>query len=174
MQEVKHRNDHIYTRFRKLLADKSRRFYNFSNEHHRETYVERKPQESPNDRNDRAIRVVCQFYKRHLGELGSRVVHITNDAASRELATQEGLQAQTMAHFVKTHTKDPEILDRLAAVGATAQADQGGARDEYAAHLGLKEMQSRLKQGDLLQGILTLTPPFCEPQYPRRPEGGGV
>jgi len=157
MQEVKHRNGHIYTRFRKLLADKSRRFYNFSNEHHRETYIERKAAESPNDRNDRAIRVVCQYYKKHLGELGERVLHITNDAASREFATQEGLTAQTMDQFVKSHTKDPEILDRLAAVGATAQAsDAQGAKDEYTHHLSLKEVQSQLKTGGLMQGLIRI------------------
>jgi exosome complex exonuclease DIS3/RRP44 len=33
----------------------------FSNEHHRLTYIERQPQETPNDRNDRAIRVASRW-----------------------------------------------------------------------------------------------------------------
>ncbi len=33
---------------------------------HRNTFVLRKPGESPNDRNDRAIRRIAQFYNEHL------------------------------------------------------------------------------------------------------------
>lgn len=77
---------------------------------YRNTFVLRKPGESPNDRNDRAIRKIAQFYnehlkqqskrkkyfisniKNHLGDLVS-IVLLTDDVANRDLARQDGLIA---------------------------------------------------------------------------------
>ena len=42
---------------RDIISNPDRKFYVFSNEHHKETYVEREKDEFSNDRNDRAIRV---------------------------------------------------------------------------------------------------------------------
>ena len=39
-----------------------RNWFVFVNEHHAETYVERRPGESANDRNDRAIRRAAAWY----------------------------------------------------------------------------------------------------------------
>lgn len=63
--------------------------------------MERKPGETANDRNDRAIRVACSWYQSHLEESqktrGSenkiKIVLLTQDAKNRELAIQEGLIA---------------------------------------------------------------------------------
>jgi hypothetical protein len=57
---VQHRNRKLYARLRKCIAEKDN-WYVFSNEHHRLTYIERQPQETPNDRNDRAIRVASRW-----------------------------------------------------------------------------------------------------------------
>lgn len=35
LEEVKHRNNAVYTRLRALVADPDRRFFVFSNEHHK-------------------------------------------------------------------------------------------------------------------------------------------
>ncbi len=56
LDETRHRNVGLYNRLRKCTGDVTKQFVVFSNEHHRETYVQRKPGESANDRNDRAIR----------------------------------------------------------------------------------------------------------------------
>ena len=53
LQEVKHRQGSVYSRLRALIADPARHWCCFVNEHHRECFVERRPGESPNDRNDR-------------------------------------------------------------------------------------------------------------------------
>jgi exosome complex exonuclease DIS3/RRP44 len=64
LDEVRHRSVHIHQRLRALLTkhgggsvanDPSRRFYLFSNEHHRDTYIEKDADETPNDRNDRGM-----------------------------------------------------------------------------------------------------------------------
>jgi len=47
LQEVKHRNYKLYQRMRTLLNTNGSAFV-FANEHHRDTYVERLPGESPN------------------------------------------------------------------------------------------------------------------------------
>ena len=68
----------------------------------RDTYVERKPGESANDRNDRAIRTACSWYQTHLLEASKegkgkkkdiKVVMLTQDVKNRELAIKEGLLA---------------------------------------------------------------------------------
>ena len=40
----------------------------FSNEFHRETFVQRQPGESPNDHSDRAIRRAAEWYQAQLGD----------------------------------------------------------------------------------------------------------
>eukprot|EP00897_Mesotaenium_endlicherianum_P007577 jgi/Mesen1/6848/ME000351S05966 len=67
LEEVKHKNLSAYNRLRALCSNPLRRFFVFSNEHHRSTYIKADPGETPNDRNDRAIRVAAKWYKEHLG-----------------------------------------------------------------------------------------------------------
>jgi hypothetical protein len=67
----------------------------------RDTYVERKPSERANDRNDRAFQTTCHWYQTLLEErqkmLGAgkkfKIILLTQDAENRELAIQEGLHA---------------------------------------------------------------------------------
>jgi exosome complex exonuclease DIS3/RRP44 len=53
LNEVKANNVPYYTRLRELIATPEKHFYVFSNEFHSETFTEKLPNESPNDRNDR-------------------------------------------------------------------------------------------------------------------------
>eukprot|EP00435_Cladocopium_sp_Y103_P030795 s2621_g7.t1 len=73
------------------------------NEFFRETYVERLPQESQNDRNDRAIRRVAHWYRRHI--VGPEVVLLTDDKACQGKAVQDGLLALRAAEFVEKMRK---------------------------------------------------------------------
>nr|GMD49302.1 exosome complex exonuclease RRP44 homolog A [Ipomoea batatas] len=52
------------------------------------------PGESPNDRNDRAIRVATQWYQNHLGGT-AKVLLITNDRENKRKASEEGIPAET-------------------------------------------------------------------------------
>lgn len=68
----------------------------------RDTYVERKPGESPNDRNDRAIRVATSWYTTHLSASQPKaknkhisMVLLTDDADNCQKAKAEGLIAST-------------------------------------------------------------------------------
>ncbi|XP_019158042.1 PREDICTED: exosome complex exonuclease RRP44 homolog A-like isoform X2 [Ipomoea nil] len=53
LEEVKNKNISVYNRLRALCSNSLRKFFVFSNEYHKDTYVKAMPGESPNDRNDR-------------------------------------------------------------------------------------------------------------------------
>lgn len=62
----------------------------------RETFIEREPGESANDRNDRAIRMAVRWYSQHLKTFesdtdGLKVVLLTNDQGNKEKAQENGL-----------------------------------------------------------------------------------
>lgn len=73
----------------------------------RDSYVERAPNEKPNDRNDRAIRVATAWYESHLfpcqidvsRDQQIRIVLLTDDVANRELAQRDGLLACSGNYF---------------------------------------------------------------------------
>lgn len=72
----------------------------------RETYIEREPGEKVNDRNDRAIRVACQWYDNHLNfdNHKIKVVLLTDDVKNRQLAAEDGIfVASSRIHFILTY-----------------------------------------------------------------------
>ncbi|KAL6756016.1 hypothetical protein V8C86DRAFT_129914 [Haematococcus lacustris] len=137
LEEVRHKNSAAYTRLRALTAPAQahKRFYVFANEHHRETFIKAEPGESPNDRNDRAIRIATKWYADRLqGKM--RVLMLSNDAASRRKAVEEGVEALGVAAYVSSLRTDvPELLDLVAAAVAGA-AGEGGDEESMAAGLG--------------------------------------
>ena len=76
----------------------------------RDTYVEREPGESSNDRNDRAIRTAAKWYQKHLhlcsenaGTVDKmKVVLLTNDTDNRNKAKADGIMTYT--GMVMTYT----------------------------------------------------------------------
>ena len=154
LQEVKHRNSGIYKRLRDIIANKKRKFYVFSNEHRKETFVDRREGESANDRNDRAIRTCVQWYNEHLiaGFAPSeppRVVLLTNDRANKQKATASGITALTVLEYVQTKSNAIHLLDRLA---QTEDDSLLPAKKLFPEHLPLSTIQSGLKSGKYLQG----------------------
>ncbi|KAK1353847.1 Exosome complex exonuclease rrp44 [Heracleum sosnowskyi] len=111
LEEAKNKNLSVYNRLRALCSNSLRNFFVFSNEYHKDTYVKAMAGESPNDRNDRAIRVATQWYQNHLGSR-VRVLLITNDRENKRKATDEGISAETVESFVKS-LGQPELLDLL-------------------------------------------------------------
>lgn len=118
LQEVRHRSAPVYKRLKDLIHEEERHFYTFTNEHHRcakciatslfwlllwtgslvsfysyrETFIEREPGESANDRNDRAIRVAAKWYSEHLAKPDDpKLVLLTNDVANKQKAEESGL-----------------------------------------------------------------------------------
>jgi uncharacterized protein YdaT len=81
-----------------------------------DTYIERKEGESPNDRNDRAIRRACEWYQNHLKDM--EIVFITDDVEQMQKAKAEGLHVYTMAQYADTFEDVPELAELVAAAYA--------------------------------------------------------
>ncbi|RUS28301.1 hypothetical protein BC938DRAFT_482045 [Jimgerdemannia flammicorona] len=139
LEELRHLSLPIHTRLRKVIADIDRRFYVFSNEHHRETYIDKLKDESPNDRNDRArteilLRIdfnglMASFQHSNSGshELPDRpavaVVMISDDANNRAKAKEAKIQAFSVKEYVGTMVNYPELMDMVAEGGSSMDVD---------------------------------------------------
>jgi exosome complex exonuclease DIS3/RRP44 len=98
LEELRNRSLPLYNRLRALTASQDKRFYVFHNEFRQETYVKRLPGETINDRNDRAVRVACAWYKRHLEDAvaGTKnrcpeIVMLSDDKGNLQKAREEGI-----------------------------------------------------------------------------------
>ncbi|KAL0912834.1 hypothetical protein M5K25_016243 [Dendrobium thyrsiflorum] len=109
LEEVRNKNMAVYNRIKALCTNAMKNFFVFSNEHHRDTYVKEMVGESPNDRNDRAIRVAAHWYQSHLGG-STQILLITNDRENKKKAIEEGLSAETVESYVRS-LEQPNLLD---------------------------------------------------------------
>ncbi|OAE18374.1 hypothetical protein AXG93_1783s1030 [Marchantia polymorpha subsp. ruderalis] len=160
LEEVKNKDLSVYNRLRTICSNPARNFFVFSNENHRDTYIKGLAGESPNDRNDRAIRVASKWYHEHLGP-ASKVVLVTNDAENKRKALEEGIDAQTVEDFVRK-LGQAELLDLLVGAGTedaqtTADADDNRPSKRkviYPEHKLMSEITSGLHKGIYHQGKL--------------------
>lgn len=138
-----------------MTNNQEKHFYTFTNEHHRETYVEQEQGENANDRNDRAIRVAAKWYNEHLKKLSAenqpQVIFITNDRKNKEKAVEEGIPAFTCEEYVKSLTANPELIDRLACLSEEGNEIESG-KIIFSEHLPLSKLQQGIKSGIYLQG----------------------
>ena len=131
LEECRARSKASYDRLRALCQDPAKRFFVFANEHHRDTYVKTEAGESPNDRNDRAIRVATKFYARALP--GKRVVLLTNDRGNLAKAKAEGIDAVHARAFAAEHAASAPDMADLVAHAAFDDDDAEPASDAAAA-----------------------------------------
>jgi hypothetical protein len=89
----------------------------------RDTYVQQEAGESPNDRNDRAIRVAAAWYTARLP--GQKIILLTDDADNRRKAGDMGVEALGSAVYAKQRAAEqPELQDLVTA--AAAARDEAG------------------------------------------------
>ncbi|KAB1267768.1 Exosome complex exonuclease RRP44 [Camelus dromedarius] len=155
LQEVRNRSAPVYKRIRDVTNNQEKHFYTFTNEHHRETYVEQEQGENSNDRNDRAIRVAAKWYNEHLKKMSAenqlQVIFITNDRKNKEKAIEEGIPAFTCEEYIKSLTANPELIDRLACLSEEGNEIESG-KIIFSEHLPLSKLQQGIKSGTYLQG----------------------
>ncbi|KAF9581039.1 exosome catalytic subunit dis3 [Lunasporangiospora selenospora] len=154
LEEVKHLSPSIYKRVRDMITDREKRFYVFSNEHHRETFIEKLKDESPNDRNDRAIRVATKWYGNHIKDLkpSVSVVMMSDDSANRDKAAADSLQAASAKQYIES-LDDTELLDMLT---SATDLDEGN-RIIYAEHLTPLHLSNGIKNGKFYQGKIGIS-----------------
>ncbi|EHB18154.1 Exosome complex exonuclease RRP44 [Heterocephalus glaber] len=155
LQEVRNRSAPVYKRIRDVTNNQEKHFYTFTNEHHRETYVEQEQGENANDRNDRAIRVAAKWYNEHLKKMSAenqlQVIFITNDCRNKEKAVEEGIPAFTCEEYIKSLTANPELIDRLACLSDEGNEIESG-KIIFSEHLPLSKLQQGIKSAVYLQG----------------------
>ncbi|EGG17840.1 putative exoribonuclease [Cavenderia fasciculata] len=164
LDEVKNQNFTIYNRIREVIKDKTRSFYVYSNEHSKFTAITRDSGETPNDRNDRAIRVATEWYKSHLHKLNIKVVLVTNDRDNATKAKKLGMDVKTIKELVfEMSDQFPSLVDKLSSPeDAVDSADPNNAsavsskkeRFSFAEHRPTAVLTEELKQGKVFQGIL--------------------
>ncbi|KAF3708111.1 Exosome complex exonuclease RRP44 [Channa argus] len=156
LQEVRHRSAPIYKRLKDIIHEKEKHFYTFTNEHHRDTFIEREPGESANDRNDRAIRVAAKWYSQHLKASESnqeelKVVLLTNDLGNKQKAEESGLLVHKCEEYIKSLIANPELVDRLA-LSNDDRNETTSSKVLFPEHLPLSRIQAGIKNGSFLQG----------------------
>ena len=137
----------------------------FSNEHHQATYVEKLDGESPNDRNDRAIRTAALWYAEHVqqqpragGAAPAEVVMMTEDRGNREKALAEGLASVSITEFVQARAvTHPALVELLASVRSAEKERQRRSEWVYAVHLSAEEAQRGLLSGALRRGVFKVS-----------------
>ncbi|XP_006467105.1 exosome complex exonuclease RRP44 homolog A [Citrus sinensis] len=159
LDEVKNKNLSVYNRIRALCSNSLRNFYVFSNTFHKDTHVDKMDKESPNDLNDRAIRVATQWYQKHLGD-ATKVLLVTNDRENMRKATEQGIFAETIESYVKS-LGQPNLLDLLVhpASEDVNMEDVEDLRPSkrkviYTEHKPMSEITSGLRRGIYHQGKL--------------------
>ncbi|XP_053311384.1 exosome complex exonuclease RRP44 [Spea bombifrons] len=155
LQEARRRSAPVYKRIRDLTNNTEKFFYTFTNEHHRETYIEQEKGETANDRNDRAIRTAAKWYTDHIKKSENmanfQVLLITNDRKNKEKAVEEGIVAYTCEEYVKSLVANPELVDRLASVSDEQNEIESG-KIIFPEHLPLSKLQQGIKSGTYVQG----------------------
>lgn len=121
---------------------------------YRDTYVEREPGESANDRNDRAIRVATAWYERHLNRSTNdnskmHVVLLTDDKQNLEKARAEGITCSNVTDYINGLKDCPQLQDKLSAKGFSGMDKKAAI---YPPHLTVSEIHEGIKSGKLLQG----------------------
>ncbi|KAK0537647.1 exosome catalytic subunit dis3 [Tilletia horrida] len=162
LSEVKHRSMPLYKRLLALLAEPERRWHVFWNEFHAQTTVHAKPGESPNDLNDRAIRLAASWYRSHLfptlvsseDAAPLDVILLSDDADNVRRAKDAGLPAMPVREYIKGLPNYDQLSDLLSARFTDAPAEGGTRSAEalYPQHMSLAELNAGVKSGALYQG----------------------
>lgn len=122
-----------------------------------DTYIERLPKESSNDRNDRAIRKAAVWYQNHLnksvkerkGGKKIKIVLLTDDADNRKKADSDGIIAFSVRDYVKSLTETPNLEDKLSLKEYGSEHDKNPLCPP---HLTLISIHDGIKNGKLYQG----------------------
>lgn len=163
MEETRAKSRTSYERLRAMCRDKGKRFFVFSNEHHRETYARDEPGETPNDRNDRAIRMAAAFYRRVIPKSAcERVVLVTNDRGNARKAKEEAVEVMSVSEWIASISEDASLRDLVVSGGGAEIPDEreskrargGAAKGDkvFSDHLGVDEIKQGLASGKLIKG----------------------
>lgn len=165
LEEVKNRSFPIYQRLRNLVKSEDKRFIVFHNEYNEQTYINRNKNETINDRNDRAIRKVAQWYQTHLPSK-IKTFFICNDKDNRNKAIKEGIDARSLVEYIESLPNADDLSDLIPQDDSTFENDKNsttataGLDDEetsFPEYYSNARIMAGIKNGTLYQGILNVS-----------------
>ncbi|GEQ72090.1 hypothetical protein JCM33374_g5776 [Metschnikowia sp. JCM 33374] len=159
LEEVKNRSFPIYQRVRSLVKAADKRFVVFHNEFHEETFVQRKKDESINDRNDRAIRKCASWYRQHLNDNNSKipinVILVCNDRDNRDKARKDGTDARTLVEYIESLTNGDQLKDLIP--NEHESFDKKSSEISFPEYYTNSRTMAGIKNGTLYQGMLNIS-----------------
>ncbi|KAG5988550.1 hypothetical protein E4U43_004715 [Claviceps pusilla] len=161
LEELKNRSLPLYNRLIGLTKSEDKRFYVFFNDFRLETYVNREPNETVNDRNDRAVREAVKWYGEHLSRNKAAkvpaIVMLSDDQENLRKAREQNLNALSLRTYVKSLEGGEKLLDLVA-----ESQSQGGFQKPsqmlYPEYYSLSKMMTGVKAGLMHQGIFNVSP----------------
>jgi exosome complex exonuclease DIS3/RRP44 len=158
MNEVKTQNLKIYGRLLALMHDASRRIVPFSNEHHRETFEGRKPEQTSQQYTHHLVMKAASWLAAHLEHtgIGIRVIIDT------PVVEKQGLDVQTTEAFVAAAGKTfADLLEMVAALPTEGELSGAGARASavkvFRDHWSSTRITAALKNRTAFQGTMRIT-----------------
>ncbi|KAG6000093.1 hypothetical protein E4U21_005817 [Claviceps maximensis] len=161
LEELKNRSLPLYNRLIGLTKSEDKRFYVFFNDFRLETYINREPNETVNDRNDRAVREAVKWYGEHLSRTKAAkvpaIVMLSDDQENLRKAREQNLNAVSLRTYVKSLEDGDKLLDLVA-----ESQSQGGFKKPsqmlYPEYYSLSKMMTGIKAGLMHQGIFNVSP----------------
>ena len=142
-----------------LIRNVEKRFYLFFNEFRSETYVQRKENESINDRNDRAIRKATAWYSQHLPKKKNiTILLLSNDRANLSAAVSEGLTALTLREYVSKLQDGDRLLDLISEGVESRDIRLKSGELLYPDYYSNSKIATLLKDGSIHQGVFRVSP----------------
>ncbi|KAG5474265.1 hypothetical protein LSCM1_03044 [Leishmania martiniquensis] len=177
MSEVQNRNKAIYARLQRLLGDDKKQCFAFANDRHEQTHCMQKKGESPNDFNDRAIRVAAQWYARHVAAAfpgsadasATNVIVVSHDRAfkqamdaSEEAQRVSNLRCVSLREYIKrTIASDSDLLEKIEFEEPEGMKESPTTRQLFRPYLSTTAMDAGVHDGSLLQGKLRVSETNC-------------
>ncbi|KIO27825.1 hypothetical protein M407DRAFT_7135 [Tulasnella calospora MUT 4182] len=168
LEEVRHRSLPLYSRLKQLSQSEDKPVWIFYNEFSSETSIVRREEETPNDRNDRGIRVATQWYNVHLEEARHQspskqkaaevplVVLLTDDAKNRKFAGELGIPTVRVRDYVAGLADAEHLVDVLAVDEEDTAAEEIHIMSKraplYTEHLSVSSCRAGVESGHFHQG----------------------
>ncbi|KAI0287919.1 RNB-domain-containing protein [Russula brevipes] len=164
LEEVRHRSLPLYNRLKALMKSDENRTWMFYNEFRSETAVVREVGETPNDRNDRAIRVGTAWYNTHISLTRPpirgqpqpalpTVVLLTDDVDNRLKAEKDGIPCSSVRRYVEGMPESIQLLDLLSAGSNSIEPTTAAGRPPlYPEYLTTGALMAGIKASQLHQG----------------------
>ncbi|KAL2850878.1 hypothetical protein BJX68DRAFT_73988 [Aspergillus pseudodeflectus] len=166
LEELKNQSLPLYNRLLALIKTDEKRFYLFFNEFRLETHVKRGPDESINDRNDRAVRTVAKWYSEHLRAVTKSkkekavpaIVVITDDKENLRKAKEENVTALSLENYVSGLEDADKLLDMINESREARHAKETSGELFYPEYYSMSKMMTGLRAGNLHQGVFNVSP----------------